>query len=42
MADAALPAAASVLQLDAAPSEINQEPTAPVVIAPDPRRRGSY
>ena len=38
MADAALPAAASVLQLGAPQSEISQDPAAPVVIAPGVRR----
>jgi hypothetical protein len=37
MADAALPAAASVLHLDAAVPEVTQEPAAPVVIAPEAR-----
>ncbi len=37
MADAALPAAASVLQLDATLPEVTQEPATPIVIAPDPR-----
>jgi lysophospholipase L1-like esterase len=37
MADAALPAAASALQLDAAMPEVTAEPTAPVVLAPDAR-----
>jgi len=37
MADAALPAVASVLQLDAARSEITRAPAAPVVIAPEAR-----
>jgi lysophospholipase L1-like esterase len=37
MADAALPAVASVLQLDAAVPEVTQEPAAPVVTAPDTR-----
>ena len=34
MADAALPAAASVLQLDAAPAESPRDPAAPIPIAP--------
>src|SRR3982075_2793254 len=34
MADAALPAVAAVLQLNAAPSEISETPASPVVIAP--------
>jgi hypothetical protein len=37
MADAALPAAASVLELDAAVPEVIQQPAAPVVIAPGTR-----
>jgi hypothetical protein len=37
MADAALPAAAAVLQLDAAAPEATQEPATPVVIAPNTR-----
>jgi hypothetical protein len=37
MADAALPALATVLQLDAAAAEVVQAPAAPVVIAPDRR-----
>src|SRR5467141_580772 len=37
MADAALPAVASVLQLNAAPSEVTEAPAAPVVIAPEGR-----
>ena len=37
MADAALPAVASVLQLDAAVPEATQEPATPVVIAPGAR-----
>ncbi len=37
MADATLPAAASVLQLNATQSEINQDPAGPVVIAPGAR-----
>jgi lysophospholipase L1-like esterase len=37
MADAALPAAASVLQLNAAQPELLQEPNAPTAIAPAPR-----
>lgn len=37
MADAALPAAAAALQLDAAMPEVTAEPTAPVVFAPDAR-----
>jgi lysophospholipase L1-like esterase len=37
MADAALPAVASVLQLSAAPSEISEAPASPVVVAPDAR-----
>jgi lysophospholipase L1-like esterase len=37
MADAALPAVASVLQLNAAPSEMTEVPAPPVVIAPEPR-----
>ena len=37
MADAALPAAASVLQLKAAEPETTQAPAAPVVIAPEAR-----
>jgi len=37
MADAALPAVASVLQLNAAPSEVTEAPAAPVVIAPEAR-----
>ena len=37
MADAALPAVASVLQLNVAVPEVTQEPAAPVVIAPDAR-----
>jgi hypothetical protein len=37
MADAALPAAASVLQLNAVEPEVTPEPAAPVVIAPDAR-----
>jgi hypothetical protein len=40
MADATLPAAVSVLGLDAVPSETRQEPAAPVVIAPGRRRPG--
>jgi len=38
MADAALPAAASVLQLNEAAPEVISEPAAPVVIAPGARR----
>jgi lysophospholipase L1-like esterase len=38
MADAALPAVASVLQLDAAVPEVIQEPAAPIVAAPDAGR----
>jgi hypothetical protein len=38
MADAALPAAASVLQLDTSEPGPAQEPAAPVVIAPDARK----
>jgi hypothetical protein len=37
MADAALPAVASVLQLNAASSEITEAPAAPITIAPDAR-----
>ena len=37
MADAALPAVASVLQLNAAQSEVTEAPAAPVVIAPEAR-----
>ena len=37
MADAALPAAASVLQLDVAETEATQRPSAPAAIAPDAR-----
>jgi lysophospholipase L1-like esterase len=37
MADAALPAAASVLQLDAGVPEVIQEPASPIVIAPGAR-----
>ena len=37
MADATLPAAASVLRLDAAVPEVTQEPTTPIVIVPDAR-----
>jgi lysophospholipase L1-like esterase len=37
MADATLPAAAAVLQLDTTQAEINQDPAAPVVIAPRAR-----
>jgi hypothetical protein len=37
MADATLPAVASVLQLNAAPSELTEMPAAPVVIAPEGR-----
>jgi lysophospholipase L1-like esterase len=37
MADAALPAAASVLQLDVAPSEISEAPASHAVTAPDAR-----
>jgi len=37
MADAAMPAVASVLQLNAAPSELTEMPAAPVVIAPEGR-----
>jgi lysophospholipase L1-like esterase len=37
MADAALPAVASVLRLDAAVPEVTQEPATPIVIAPDAR-----
>jgi hypothetical protein len=37
MADAALPAVAAVLQLDAAAPEATQEPATPVVIAPNTR-----
>jgi len=37
MADAALPAVASVLQLNAAPSEMTEMPAPPVVIAPEGR-----
>jgi lysophospholipase L1-like esterase len=37
MADAALPAVASVLQLDAVVPEVTEEPAAPVVAAPDTR-----
>jgi hypothetical protein len=35
MAEAAVPAAASVLHLDAAVPEVTQEPAAPVLVAPD-------
>jgi len=38
MADAAFPAAAAVLQLDAAVPEVTREPAAPVVTAPGARR----
>ena len=38
MADAALPAVASVLQLDAAVPQVTQEPAAPAVMAPDARQ----
>jgi hypothetical protein len=38
MADAALPAVASVLLLNAAVPEVFQEPAPPIVIAPDGRR----
>src|ERR1700681_3963892 len=38
MADAAFPAAAAVLQLDAAVPEVTREPAAPVVTAPGVRR----
>jgi lysophospholipase L1-like esterase len=38
MADAALPAVASVLQLDAAVPQVTQEPAAPAVTAPDARQ----
>jgi lysophospholipase L1-like esterase len=38
MADAALPAVASLLQLDAAVPQVTQEPTAPAAIAPDARQ----
>jgi prenyltransferase beta subunit len=37
MADAALPAVASVLQLDVAPAESPRDPAAPIVIAPPAR-----
>jgi lysophospholipase L1-like esterase len=37
MADAALPAVASVLRLDAAVPEVTQEPATPIVVAPDAR-----
>ena len=37
MADAALPAAAAVLQLNAAEPEVTQEPAAPIMIAPGAR-----
>jgi lysophospholipase L1-like esterase len=37
MADAALPAVASVLQLNAAPSEMTEVPAPPVVVAPEGR-----
>ncbi len=37
MADAALPAVAAVLQLNATPSEMTEMPAAPVVIAPEDR-----
>jgi len=37
MADAALPAVASVLQLNAAPSEMTEVPAPPVVVAPEER-----
>ncbi len=37
MADAALPAVAAVLQLNATPSEMTEMPAAPVVIAPEGR-----
>jgi hypothetical protein len=37
MADAALPAAASVLQLDIGVPEVIQEPASPIVIAPGAR-----
>jgi len=37
MADAALPAAASVLQLNAPQPEVTAEPASPIVIAPDAR-----
>jgi hypothetical protein len=37
MADAALPAVASVLQLDIVEPEVIREPVAPVVIAPGAR-----
>lgn len=39
MADAALPAVASVLRLDAGVPEVTQEPEAPIVIAPETRRQ---
>jgi hypothetical protein len=38
MADAVLPAVASVLQLDAAVPQVTQEPAAPAVTAPDARQ----
>jgi hypothetical protein len=38
MADAALPAVASVLQLDAAVPQVTQEPAEPAVRAPDTRQ----
>jgi hypothetical protein len=37
MADAALPAAASVLQLDAAVAEVTSQPATPVMPAPEQR-----
>jgi hypothetical protein len=37
MADAALPAVASVLELDAAVPEVIREPVSPIVIAPGAR-----
>jgi hypothetical protein len=37
MADAALPAVASVLQLNTPQPEITAEPVSPIVIAPDTR-----
>jgi hypothetical protein len=37
MADAAMPAVASVLQLNAAPSELTDAPAAPVMITPEAR-----
>jgi hypothetical protein len=40
MADAAFPAAAAVLQLDAAVPEVTREPAAPIVTAPGARHDG--